>query len=343
MKCVYGLGRRGWLRRIHRLVVLVLPTAGLLYLYYRIAFLHWPDSHSPVLNAGQLLSIVSISFLLLAFGGWTDGKKHRWLLAFGVLALLSVAAVVLWLLIPSGKGHVYWTMPLMFVNTPLLAFLTYRVWWGIRHFVGTVMYANLDFPGDYVLRGVPLGPSLLGPTGTILMQDGHVLSVSTCLKSGYIIVSPDGFLHPYTDKLFKPDASKPITVPVYDMTQQCKLILAMSIAAIRDGFLSNDMDIPQLKYDFILYLPYFDSENKVCGPGRFYHSDRYHGVRYMRKYEEYLEYAQTEDYFEGNAVFGARALESLISDFWESQSSRRQKEMELAAQLLAEYFGLVEV
>lgn len=341
MICEYGLSKKSWAHLILRLLILLLSAGILLVAFLFLSLVQWPEEAYPWVNAGQLITIVLSIFLNMAFGGKMDGKRCKWLICFVALLALSSVAVLAWFAMSERNNHFDMGVPLFIINAVVVIKLCNRTSWAFRNFFKRIGGVLSDYPGNYVLRHVPVGASITDPTGVVVIEKGVVLFVVNCWKRGFIRVTPNGYLEARSGDINRPQESSSLDMTMNELVEIGERGIAQVRTIIEEWCASNGYEPLNLRYEYMLFLPYFESKTHVFSVKSFYHTNE---KKRMRRYADYVKTAEAKkgSYFKGNAAFSERDLRDKLAERWIyfRYEYKESAVSELAAEILADTYGL---
>lgn len=270
----YTLSNKGTLRHFLRIILLLVGSVALTLVALYLGLIPTSNAKAPGFNALLLLIGVVAFNLLMQLGGYLDTKDDRKALSLPYLIGSVVVAVVIWVVLALTKKQHSFSVWIFIIDAIFLGILIYKSYNILRntwHVLSDDMDRNddhINYPGDYVLEYVHTRDSLNSPFGRVLIIGNAVLFVVVNSFKGHVLIDTDEKLDIRRERLLHDDTvSDVIDTDLMISTGEEGVQHIMKI--VQEECARRGVAVPNMRYDFVMFLPRFIRGNFVLDEGSF--------------------------------------------------------------------------
>ena len=328
---------------------LLLASGAAVILSVILGLPRWQLAHYVWVNILLLGVLVFCVNALAHFGGFLEGKENAQELKKKLLIGSAIAAGVVWLILTIMGSPVFVSTFIFIANVILSVVLVKRFWEMLKNvwkgLSGEVDKNGKDvaYAGEIILHDVHTSDSYTSSFGKILIYENALLFVLPEMNQGAVVVNPNGTMTLKKVAWYNDERLKENNLSVSDIMAQAKDGATRMIRLLEEQCKKRNIEVPQMVYDYVLYLPNFERGNVAWDIDSFSQLRSVHFWNVERKYDTDLQNAAKADYFNGRACYEAddlqKTLEVMNSESGILDTNTRSK-AELVAQLLSEAYEL---
>ena len=316
MRREYQMSDSSGKKHLFHLLKLMGASAAIVLLTAFLGLKQWKGSQYAFVYLFLLAMVVLCVNALAHFGGKLDGAinkkeaKKKFLIKSGAIAagawvLLAILGFPLWL-----SGFVF------IADLVLVAMLCLRLWEMLKNIWKMLdntdaQGRDLTYPGAVVLHDVHTSDALTSPFGKVLLSENAVLFVLPESNGGYVEVQPNGTME-LKKRSFFGKSEKENKLDVSTITAQAEDGIRRVIRLIEEDCKKQGVPVPELTYNYMLFMPNFERNNVAWDPASFSNLPTVHFWNEEKKYQEYLKNAAKADFFCGRACYTAYELDTVL-------------------------------
>ncbi len=318
MKKVYSMNDSAAKKHVAHLLKLLAISGAMALAALLLGLKRWTTGQYVWVNILLLGMLVFCVNALAHFGGRFDGKDNKAEASKKFLIISGAAAAAFWLILTIA-GTPLVISGFIFIADLLMAIsLCLRFWEMLKNTwkgLGGEIDKNgkpITYPGEIVLHEVHTSDALTSPFGKVLIYKNAFLFVLPELNHGIVIANPNGTLELKKTAYFNDNKIKETKLSASTIMSQARDGAERVIRIVEEECAKNNIPVPEMIYNYVLYLPNFERGNVVWDMDSFRSLASVHFWNEEKKYDQYLKNAAQKDYFNGRACYEYDDLKEVL-------------------------------